>query len=168
MILFLFLPLELLLGPDHNLKTYSAILLFQTTKSHNFPIIRNPYYFFFSFSSVQGPTTQVGPLAYNRNRYSEGMDNGQKTPREHPDFNSYVKILHVFIFQMDGGMDRQTEKLIRCGLGNHTRCTWAGGIFLRYLRKVPRRVPIHALRVYCKNQVGNTRKQLVSLYKFSC
>jgi hypothetical protein len=26
MILFLFLPLELLLGPDHNLKSYSAIL----------------------------------------------------------------------------------------------------------------------------------------------
>jgi hypothetical protein len=25
------------------------------------------------------------------------MDDGQKTPRGHPDFNSYVKILHVFI-----------------------------------------------------------------------
>jgi hypothetical protein len=53
------------------------------------------------------------------------MDDGQKTPRGHPDFNSYVKILRVLIFQMDGRMDkrtnrqtdRQTEKLIRCGLG---------------------------------------------------
>ncbi len=65
MILFLFLPLELLLGPDHNLKSYSGILHFQTTKSHNFPITRNPYYFFFLFSSIQGPTTQIGLLAYN-------------------------------------------------------------------------------------------------------
>ncbi len=64
MILFLFLPLELFLGPYHDLKSYSAILHFQTTKSHNFPIIRNPYYFFFSFSSIQSPTTQIGLLAY--------------------------------------------------------------------------------------------------------
>ncbi len=62
MILFLFLPLELLLGPDHNLKSYSVILHFQTTKSHNFSIIRNLYHFFFPYSSVQGPTTQVGPI----------------------------------------------------------------------------------------------------------
>jgi hypothetical protein len=27
-------------------------------------------------------------LLVHRNRYSEGMDNGQKTPRGHPDFNS--------------------------------------------------------------------------------
>jgi hypothetical protein len=54
------------------------------------------------------------------------MDDGQKTPRGHPDFNSYVKILRVFIFKTDGQTnrqtdrqtDRQTEKLIRCGLGN--------------------------------------------------
>ncbi len=54
------------------------------------------------------------------------MDNGQKTPRGHPDFNSYVKILCVFIFQMDGRTngrmdertDRQTENIIRCGLDN--------------------------------------------------
>ncbi len=61
------------------------------------------------------------------------MDDGQKTPRDHPTFNSYVKILCVFIFQMDGRTDertdRQTEKLIRCGLGNHTCCAWAGGTF---------------------------------------
>ncbi len=62
MILFLFLPLELLLGPDHDLKSYSAILLFQTTKSHSFSFIRNLYHFFFLYSSVQGSTTQVGPI----------------------------------------------------------------------------------------------------------
>jgi hypothetical protein len=27
------------------------------------------------------------------------MDDGQKNPRGHPDFNSYVKILRVFIFR---------------------------------------------------------------------
>ncbi len=56
----------------------------------------------------------------HRNRYSEGMDDGQKTPRGHPDFNSYVKILCVFITngQTNRQTDRQMEKLIRCGLGN--------------------------------------------------
>ncbi len=38
-------------------------------------------------------------LLIHRNRYSEGVDNGQKTPRGHPDFHSYVKIQRVFIFQ---------------------------------------------------------------------
>ncbi len=33
----------------------------------------------------------------HRNRYFEGMDNGQKTPHGHPDFKSYIKILCVFI-----------------------------------------------------------------------
>jgi hypothetical protein len=32
-------------------------------------------------------------LLAHRNRFLEGMDDGQKTPRGHPDFNSYVKIL---------------------------------------------------------------------------
>jgi hypothetical protein len=45
------------------------------------------------------------------------MDNGQKTPRGHPDFYSYVKILRVFIWNRQ--MDRQTAK--------YTRCAWAGG-----------------------------------------
>jgi hypothetical protein len=55
-------------------------------------------------------------LLAHRNSYLEGIEDGQKTPRGHPDFNSYVKILHVFIFQMDGQtngqMDRQTDKEI--------------------------------------------------------
>ncbi len=65
-------------------------------------------------------------LLIHRNRYSEGMDDGQKTPRGHPDFNSYVKILRVFIWngQMNRQTNRQTEKLIQCGLGrsNLTDC----------------------------------------------
>ncbi len=56
----------------------------------------------------------------HRNRYFEGMDDGQKTPCGHPDFNSYVKILRVFIDNRGTNRqtDRQTEKLIWCGLGN--------------------------------------------------
>ncbi len=51
------------------------------------------------------------------------MGDGQKTPRGHPDFNSYEKILRVFIWngQMNGQTDRQTEK--------YTHCAWAGGTF---------------------------------------
>jgi hypothetical protein len=47
------------------------------------------------------------------------MDDGQKTPRGHPDFHSYVKILHVFIFQplqTDGITDRETKTLALYGL----------------------------------------------------
>ncbi len=62
-------------------------------------------------------------LLTHRNRYSEEMEDGQKTPRGHPDFNSYVKILRVFIFQTDDGLtdgrtDGRTEKIIWYGLGN--------------------------------------------------
>ncbi len=56
-------------------------------------------------------------LLAHRNRYLEGTDNRQKTPCGHPNFNSYIQHLHVFVFQTDRQMDRQTEKLIRCGLG---------------------------------------------------
>ncbi len=34
------------------------------------------------------------PLVH-RNRYLEGIDDGQKTPCGHPDFHSYVKIQRV-------------------------------------------------------------------------
>ncbi len=47
MILFLFLPCELLLGPDHNLKTCSTILHFLTSNSHNFSIIKTHTILFF-------------------------------------------------------------------------------------------------------------------------
>jgi hypothetical protein len=36
-------------------------------------------------------------LIVHRNKYLEGFDNGQKTPRGHPDFHSYVKfnVFHI-------------------------------------------------------------------------
>jgi hypothetical protein len=56
-------------------------------------------------------------LLVHRNRYSEGMDDGQKTPCRHPDFNSYVKILRVFIFQTDRQTDRKIN-LVWAGYDN--------------------------------------------------
>jgi hypothetical protein len=58
-------------------------------------------------------------LLVHRYRYSEVMDGERKTPRGHPDFNSYVKILRVFIWNgwMNRQTNRQAEKFIRCGLG---------------------------------------------------
>jgi hypothetical protein len=44
------------------------------------------------------------------------MEDGQKTQRGHPDFNSHVKILRISIFRTNTRTDR-TEKLIWCGLG---------------------------------------------------
>ncbi len=40
-------------------------------------------------------------LLVHRNWYSEGMEDGQKTPHGHPDFHSYMKIQRVFIFQSE-------------------------------------------------------------------
>jgi hypothetical protein len=47
------------------------------------------------------------------------MNDGQKTPRGHPNLNSYINI-YVFWYTgwTDGRTDRWTEKSIRCGLGN--------------------------------------------------
>ncbi len=47
MILFLIFTLELLLGPDHDLKTCYAILHFKTFKSHNFSYIKTHTILFF-------------------------------------------------------------------------------------------------------------------------
>ncbi len=65
------------------------------------------------------------------------MNNRQKTPRGHPDFNSYMNVLRVLVFitdrrQSDRRTDRRTETLIRCRLpslrsSRYTRCAWAGG-----------------------------------------
>jgi hypothetical protein len=66
------------------------------------------------------------------------MNIGQKTPCGHTDFNSYVKILRVFIDngQTNGQTDRQTDgqrhTLAACGLEE---------LFFHCLRKVP---PAHA------------------------
>ncbi len=50
-------------------------------------------------------------LLAHRNRYSEGTDYAQKTPRGHPDFYFYVQNLGVFIFQTDRQTDGQMETL---------------------------------------------------------
>ncbi len=52
-------------------------------------------------------------LLAHTNRYLEGMEDGQKTPRGHPDFNSYVKILRVFIRngQKNGQTDREINPM---------------------------------------------------------
>ncbi len=47
-------------------------------------------------------------LLSHRNRYLEGTGDGQKTPRGHPDFNSYVKIQRVFFID-NGRADKQTD-----------------------------------------------------------
>ncbi len=82
-------------------------------------------------------------LLAHRNRYSEGMDDGQKPPRGYPNFNSYVKNLRDLVFWTDRQTDRQTdgwtETLIRCGLpslklgclNGHALCTYFIGIYGR-------------------------------------
>ncbi len=37
------------------------------------------------------------------------MDDEQKTPRGHPDFNSYIKNLLVLVFMTDKQTDRETD-----------------------------------------------------------
>jgi hypothetical protein len=58
-------------------------------------------------------------LAY-RNRYLEGTDNGQITPRGHPNFNFYVKNLRVLVFRIhrrtDRWMDREMFNLVWASL----------------------------------------------------
>ncbi len=48
-------------------------------------------------------------LLAHRNRCSEGMDDGQKTPCGHPYFDSYVKNLCVLVFRTDGRTDGWTD-----------------------------------------------------------
>ncbi len=66
-------------------------------------------------------------LLVHRHRYSEGKDDGQKTPCGHPDFNSYVEIQRVFIDngRTDEQMNRQTDKQTE----KYTCFAWAGGTF---------------------------------------
>jgi hypothetical protein len=67
------------------------------------------------------------------------MDDEQKTPRGHPDFHSYVKIQHVFLFQTEVSFFSVTlfySSLLALTDGRnyrrrdeYTRCAWAGGTF---------------------------------------
>jgi hypothetical protein len=60
----------------------------------------------------------------------EGMDDAQKTSRGHPDFNSYVQNLRVFIFQMGGRTDKRmngrTDKRTDRQTDREINPMWAG------------------------------------------
>jgi hypothetical protein len=77
------------------------------------------------------------------------------TPCVYPNFNSYVKNLRILVFQADRQTDGRTEKLIRCGLGNISvplGTPAARGLEELFSTVLERfLLPIHALRVYCKN-----------------
>jgi hypothetical protein len=60
-----------------------------------------------SKTAEKSSSSPCAALLAHRNRYLEGMDGRQKTPRGHPDFIFYVQQLCVFIFQTDGLMDRE-------------------------------------------------------------
>jgi hypothetical protein len=70
------------------------------------------------------------------------MDNGQKTPCGHPDFNSYVKIQRVFID--NGQTNRRTDEQTNGRTDREINPVWAGTptacgleeLFFRCLKKV--------------------------------
>ncbi len=68
----------------------------------------------------------------HRNRYLEGIDDGQKTPRGHPYLNSYVKILLVFITdrQTDTQTDRGRNTLAARGLEELRVKYWVTAVIL--------------------------------------
>jgi hypothetical protein len=82
-------------------------------------------------------------LLAHRNKYLEGMDDGQKTPRGHPDFNSYMKILLVLVFITDRQTDRQADRQTGRQTDRDINLVWASlTMFLQvksYLSLVPHR-----------------------------
>jgi hypothetical protein len=70
---------------------------------------------------------RVQYMMAHMNRYFEGSDNGQMTPRGYPAFNSYVKNLRVFVFRTDGDINPVWASLttflqvhsLRVGWRNH-------------------------------------------------
>ncbi len=74
-------------------------------KGRSYPPVSG-FFFFLKFLETRWPHfLRLG----NRNRYSEGTEDAQKTPHGHPDFNFYVQNLRVFIFQTDRQTDGQTD-----------------------------------------------------------
>jgi hypothetical protein len=69
------------------------------------------------------------------------MDDGQKTPCGHPDFHSYVKMKHVFIYQTEvscfsitlfySTLLALTHRQNHRPRNKYTRCAWAGGFFFQ-------------------------------------
>jgi hypothetical protein len=70
---------------------------------------RNYYFKIPSVNHLRFFLLNLNFLLAHRNRYSEGTDDAQKTPRRHPDFNSYIQNLCVFIFQTARWLDGQTD-----------------------------------------------------------
>ncbi len=69
-------------------------------------------------------------LLTQRNRYLEGIDDGQKTPHGHPNFNSYVKNLRVWYSgRTDGQTDRQTDRDINPVWASLTMFLQVKGVF---------------------------------------
>ncbi len=67
-----------------------------------------------------------------RNRYSEGRNPRQMTPRGNANLNSYVKNLHELVFQTDREIDPVWASLttfLQVKI-RYTRSAWAGGNFL--------------------------------------
>jgi hypothetical protein len=62
----------------------------------------------------------------HRYRYSEGTDDAQKTSLGHPDFNSYIQNLRVFIFQTDRQMDEGTNRQTDRQTDREINPVWAG------------------------------------------
>jgi hypothetical protein len=82
----------------------------------------------------------------HRNRYPEGMDDGQKTPCGHPDLKFLRKNSTCFHnSQTDGQTDREINPV------------WVGTPAVRGLEELFSAVlerflePFHALHLYCKN-----------------
>jgi hypothetical protein len=76
----------------------------------------------------------------------EGTDDGQKTPRGYPNFNSYVKNLPVLVFWTEG----RTETLIRVGFPHYVPpgTPTARGLEELFSTVLERFLqPIHALHV---------------------
>jgi hypothetical protein len=75
---------------------------------HFGPFLRSTYYWMSCSTFVQGGgRSRCSVVAGNsfwvrRNRYLEGRNDRQMTPRGYPNFNSYVKNLCVLVFRTDG------------------------------------------------------------------
>jgi hypothetical protein len=82
----------IILQPIHTLWVYGSARIWLVIHINNKP---------FSTNFSMNPDF----LLVHRNRYSEGMDDGQMTPRGYSNFNSYIKNLHVLVLRMDEQID---------------------------------------------------------------
>ncbi len=111
MILFLFLPLELLLGPDHNLKTCSAILHFLTSKSHNFQLSEtHTILFFLECVSPDSVDRAIG-LRHNQRWW------GRFVPNQNPHLSRYCTRGVTVYSSLSKNNEQATHSLMKRGWG---------------------------------------------------